>query len=115
MYNALYKRHEEIEEREKIRLKHESEEPRKPKSSKTEWWKRRRTGVPKKEKKPLENQPLLVSLVIKSDVAGSLEALEELIYSCQPKQITVDVALSGVGNISEEDINTAHAFGGKKR
>jgi translation initiation factor IF-2 len=50
-----------------------------------------------------------VLLIVKADVAGSLEALEESILRMPPEGIEVVVLVSDVGDVSESDIKLAHA------
>src|SRR4029078_1709203 len=48
-------------------------------------------------------------LVIKGDVAGSVEALEDEIARLPPDEVRVDVLHSGVGGINESDVMLAAA------
>ena len=47
------------------------------------------------------------------DVAGSLEALLNIITAKQPEELDLEVVHSGVGPISDSDIDAAWAVGGK--
>ena len=48
-----------------------------------------------------------VPLVVKGDVAGSVEALQAIISSCSPRQLTLSLVRSGVGPITENDVEMA--------
>ena len=50
-----------------------------------------------------------LALVLKGDVAGSVEALEEALNGIQHPEVKVRVIHSGVGGINESDINLAAA------
>jgi translation initiation factor IF-2 len=50
-----------------------------------------------------------LSLVLKSDVSGSLEAFEDEIAKLPQDEITVSIVHAGVGGITESDINLAAA------
>jgi translation initiation factor IF-2 len=50
-----------------------------------------------------------LSLVLKADVSGSLEAFEDEIAKLPQDEITVSIVHSGVGGITESDINLAAA------
>ena len=76
------------------------------------------------EKKPLvplivkgkwSSSSLCLTLFLLSlgDVAGSIEALLNIINAKQPEEIDLDVVHSGVGAISDSDIDAANAVGGK--
>ena len=53
-----------------------------------------------------------IPLVVKGDVAGSVEALVELLKSRQPEAVRVSVIHSGVGPISDSDIEMAASSNG---
>lgn len=55
----------------------------------------------------------MIPVIIKGDVMGSVEALEEVLQSCQPEQLHINVIQSGVGNITETDIDTASSVKGR--
>ena len=59
------------------------------------------------ERKRRENETLQASVIIKSDVAGSLEAVEEILVSSQPAQMKVEIVQTGVGDVIEDDIEVA--------
>lgn len=46
-------------------------------------------------------------------MSGSVEALVEVINSCQPKQLELEVVQSGVGNITESEVEIASSVGGE--
>lgn len=100
------------EEREKLEVKWKEEEWKK--DEKRKQGKKRRRGLPPPPMiiRDKREGPLSASVIIKSDVAGSLEALEEILQSSQPEQIKVDIVHSGVGIITEEDIDIAATFRG---
>jgi translation initiation factor IF-2 len=50
-----------------------------------------------------------LSLVLKADVSGSLEAFEDEIAKLPQEEVQVSIVLSGVGGITESDINLAAA------
>jgi translation initiation factor IF-2 len=50
-----------------------------------------------------------LDLLIKGDVAGSVEALEDEIAKLPQDEVTVSVIYSGVGGITESDVNLASA------
>lgn len=51
-------------------------------------------------------------LVIKADVAGSLDAIAHELDKVRHERATIRIVSSGVGNVSETDVKTAHATGG---
>ena len=53
-----------------------------------------------------------VPLVVKGDVVGSVEALGGVLISRQPEQLRLNVVHSGVGAISESDVEMAASSGG---
>ncbi|MBA3299702.1 MAG: translation initiation factor IF-2 [Thermoleophilaceae bacterium] len=53
-----------------------------------------------------------LNLIVKSDVAGSLEALADEIAKLPQRQVTVNVIHDGVGGINESDVMLASASGG---
>ena len=50
-----------------------------------------------------------LNLVLKADVSGSLEAFEDEIAKLPQEEVQVSIVLSGVGGITESDINLAAA------
>lgn len=50
-------------------------------------------------------------LVVKGDVAGSVEALEESLHNITHAEVKVEIVFSGVGGINESDIMLASASG----
>jgi translation initiation factor IF-2 len=54
----------------------------------------------------------VVPLIVKGDVTGSVEALVQLLESCQPKQININVMHSGVGGVTENDVMMANSING---
>ncbi len=53
-----------------------------------------------------------VPVVVKGDVAGSVEALVGVLTSSQPKQIGISVVHSGVGQVTETDVELASSAKG---
>ena len=53
-----------------------------------------------------------VPVVVKGDVVGSVEALVGVLTSRQPEQVGLNVVHSGVGAISESDVEMAASSGG---
>jgi translation initiation factor IF-2 len=51
----------------------------------------------------------VLPLIIKADVQGSAEALRESLTSCRPTRCKVQDRRSGVGGITESDVNLAIA------
>lgn len=57
-----------------------------------------------------------LSIILKSDVQGSLEALEQILGTIESEEVVLDIIASGVGNITESDVKMAegaqaHIFG----
>ena len=52
-----------------------------------------------------------LNLVLKADVSGSLEAFQDEIAKLPQDEVTVSVIYSGVGGITESDVNLASASG----
>ena len=100
------------EEREKLKVKWKEEEWKKDEKRKQGRKQRRGLPPPPMIIRDKREGPLTASVIIKSNVAGSLEALEEILQSSQPEQIKVDIVHSGVGIITEEDIDIAATFRG---
>lgn len=48
-----------------------------------------------------------LSLVLKSDVQGSLEAIEQILGTIESEEVALEIIASGVGNITESDIKMA--------
>ena len=51
-------------------------------------------------------------LVVKADVAGSVDAIEHELAKISVERGAIRIIASGVGNVSEGDVKTAHAAGG---
>ncbi len=58
---------------------------------------------------PAEEDTRQVSLLIKADVRGSVEALRDALMRLSREEVEVEVISSGVGGITESDINLAAA------
>ena len=50
-----------------------------------------------------------ISLIVKADVQGSIEAIRDALLKLSTEEVEVDIISSGVGGISESDINLATA------
>ncbi|XP_028323338.1 translation initiation factor IF-2, mitochondrial isoform X2 [Gouania willdenowi] len=84
-------------------------------------WRRRKAELYRANKKLFANRPserverktLSLPLIIKGDVDGSVETLLNVLsgYDAQ-HQCLMEVVHFGVGDVSENDVNMAHAFGG---
>ncbi len=53
-----------------------------------------------------------LSLVLKADVKGSLEAVKESLNNLGDQEVTANIISEGIGNITENDISMAKASGG---
>jgi len=75
----------------------------------------RRMGVPVSLEnvfeKVKEGQAVQLNLVIKADVAGSLEALQDQIAKLSTSEVALNVLHTGVGGISNSDVMLAQASG----
>ncbi|MGD8709716.1 MAG: translation initiation factor IF-2 [Ectothiorhodospiraceae bacterium] len=58
-----------------------------------------------------EDEVLTVNLVIKGDVQGSVEALQQSLQNLSTEEVRIKVVASGVGAINESDVNLAIASG----
>jgi len=58
-----------------------------------------------------EDEVLVVNLVIKGDVQGSVEALQQSLQNLSTDDVRIKVVASGVGAINESDVNLAVASG----
>ncbi len=56
-----------------------------------------------------ENPKKILSLVLKADVQGSLEAIEQILTTIDHAEVGVEVISSGVGAITESDIKMAES------
>ena len=54
----------------------------------------------------------VVPLIVKGDVAGSVEALVAILESRQPKQKVLKVIHTGVGDVTDTDVDMAFATKG---
>ena len=59
-----------------------------------------------------EGGRIFVPVVVKGDVMGSVEAVIEVLMSRQPEGVELNVIHSGVGPITESDVETASATNG---
>ena len=62
-----------------------------------------------------ESRLITVPLVVKGDVAGSVEALVGILSSRQPQGVQLRVVQSGVGPISDSDMDMAISTKGTRR
>lgn len=51
-------------------------------------------------------------LIVKADVAGSIDAIAHELKKITHERAIIRIIASGVGSVSENDVNTAHASGG---
>ncbi len=75
-----------------------------------------RSKLEKKKKKRLlvnsgDGKPV-VPLVVRGDVVGSLEVLVELLGARQPEELELSVVSTGVGDVTEGDLDMAQSTGG---
>lgn len=57
--------------------------------------------------KQAEEEKFIVPIILKTDVFGSLEALEKETLKMQSENVIINIIRKGVGNISEEDVKIA--------
>ena len=77
----------------------------------------KRADLPQARKMSLEtllketqsNQAMELSIILKVDVKGSLEAIEHALREIKSDKVTLNIILSGVGNITENDVLLASA------
>ncbi len=55
---------------------------------------------------------VLLPLIVKTDVAGSIDAIAHELKKITHERAAIRIIASGVGNVSENDVKTAHASGG---
>jgi translation initiation factor IF-2 len=89
------------------------------KTYKEELEKRRVLGIRRKlrrkgprPKESVEVTGPQVSIVIKGDVDGSLEAILDVLETYDSKQCRLDIIHYGVGALTESDVNLAEPFNG---
>ena len=58
---------------------------------------------------PMNSSKKMISLIIKGDVQGSIEAIRDSLMKLSNEEVEVDIIFSGVGGINESDINLATA------
>lgn len=54
----------------------------------------------------------ILPLIVKTDVAGSVDAIAHELAKISHEHASIRIIASGVGNVSENDVKTAHASGG---
>lgn len=65
-----------------------------------------------KSKNESENENIKkLKVVIKSDVQGSLEAIEQIISTIKSEEVSIQYIATGVGNITESDVKIAESAG----
>lgn len=75
------------------------------------FYRKRLTGI--REKESVDGPTPRVSFVLKGDVDGSIEAIEDVIYTYPSHNICrLDLIRSGVGDVTESDISFAESFNG---
>jgi translation initiation factor IF-2 len=60
-----------------------------------------------KDESRFENARVVIPVVLKADVSGSLEAIEKELLKLETDEAKIKFIVKGVGNISENDIKTA--------
>jgi translation initiation factor IF-2 len=68
----------------------------------------RKKGGIKKSEESQDGQKKL-NIILKSDVQGSLEALEQILNEIKSDEVAIDFISTGVGNITESDIKIAQS------
>ncbi len=58
---------------------------------------------------PMDSPKKTISLIVKADVQGSVEAIRDSLMKLSNEEVEVDIIFSGVGGINESDINLAAA------
>jgi translation initiation factor IF-2 len=58
-----------------------------------------------------QGEQLVVNLLVRADVQGSVEALKDALTSLSNDDVTVNIVASGVGAITGSDASLAHASG----
>lgn len=74
----------------------------------------RPTGPRKPEIAPDDGTPTL-SLVVKTDVDGTLEAILNVLSTYELTDCCMEIVHFGVGAVGESDVEIAEPFGGKRR
>jgi translation initiation factor IF-2 len=59
--------------------------------------------------KPVEEEHKTLTILLKADVQGSVEALQEALIKLSTPEVTIKLVMSGVGTITESDVNLAIA------
>ena len=75
--------------------------------------KRQQVAIPFKETETGAGGTIAVPLIVKGDVAGSVEALVEVIKSRNPENFELKIIQSGVGAVNESDVEMAASSKGK--
>ena len=52
-----------------------------------------------------------LSIILKADVQGSLEAIEQILSTIESEEVAVEILQSGVGSITESDVRIAESAG----
>jgi translation initiation factor IF-2 len=55
----------------------------------------------------------ILNFILKADVSGSLEVIEEILKNIPQEQVEIKILKSGIGEITEEDLKTAQLFKAK--
>ena len=58
---------------------------------------------------PMDSSKKSIALIVKADVQGSVEAIRDALLKLSTEEVEVEIISSGVGGISESDINLATA------
>ncbi len=63
-----------------------------------------------KTQKPLPEGGKILSLILKADVAGSLEVLKDMLFALPQDKVILKIASSGVGEVNETDVRLAQGL-----
>ena len=74
-----------------------------------EYIKKSQKGAIEKEILTSDSQEASVSLILKADVLGSLEAIEEILKTLPQERVSLRILKSEVGNVNESDIKLAQS------
>jgi translation initiation factor IF-2 len=72
-----------------------------------------KTAAQKMEEKIEEGKIKKFNIILKADVQGSLEAVEQILETIKSSEIAIEYVGTGVGNITESDVKLAESSGAK--
>jgi len=67
----------------------------------------RKVKIIKEEDKEKESKKLKIRIILKTDVLGTTEAIDESLEKIDQTRVTIDLVKQGMGNITEKDIENA--------